>query len=161
MVPDPDANFFRPAREAMLADQLLSRHITSARVLHAMAAIPRHRFVPAALRAQAYDDCALPSADGQTISQPYIVALMTQLLDIQPAHRILEIGTGTGYQTAILATLADRGRIFTIERIAHLAVAAQELLTALGLTNISYHTGDGSLGWPPDEGTGDRSESVV
>jgi protein-L-isoaspartate(D-aspartate) O-methyltransferase len=137
---------YRFKRDAMVADQLMARGISSARVLHAMRAVERHRFVPAENREHAYDDSALPAGSDQTISQPYVVAYMTQLLDVQPQHRVLEIGTGTGYQTAILAVLAKE--VFTIERIAELSGAAQKILAELGFSNIRFHVGDGSLGWP-------------
>ena len=130
----------------MLRQQVIARGVKSARVVRAMAGVPRHYFVDAALRAQAYADSALDVGAGQTISQPYIVALMTDRLDIHRNHQVLEIGTGTGYQTAILARLAQA--VFTIERLESLSVAAQRRLRLLGLTNIYYHIGDGSMGWP-------------
>jgi protein-L-isoaspartate(D-aspartate) O-methyltransferase len=144
----PPPNLFGAARDAMLADQLMARGITSAAVLHAMAAIPRHAFVAPEFQSQAYDDCALPAAAGQTISQPFMVAIMTQLVNIQPHNHILEIGTGTGYQTAILAWLAREGHVFTIERIDPLAAGARETLARLNIRNVTYLTSDGSLGWP-------------
>jgi protein-L-isoaspartate(D-aspartate) O-methyltransferase len=144
----PPSNPFSFARDAMLTKQLMSRGIHSAAVLHAMAAVPRHAFVAPEFQSQAYDDCALPAASGQTISKPYIVAIMTQLLNVQPQNRILEIGTGTGYQTAILATLASAGHVFTVERIPQLADAARETLACLGIQNVTFLTGDGTMGWP-------------
>ena len=151
-------NLYGLARDDMIADQLMRRGIHSASVLHAMAAIPRHLFVDTEYRRQAYEDCALPASDGQTISQPYMVAIMTQLLDVQPQHRVLEIGTGTGYQTAILAWLARDGHVYTIERIEHLAAGARRRLAELGVGNVSYFTGDGTMGWPGGEGSGVRGQ---
>lgn len=133
-------------RDRMIADQLLARGIASARLLHAMASVPRHLFVPPELRQRAYDDCALPSLSGQTISQPFVVAYMTEHLRVEREHCVLEIGTGTGYQTAILAQLARR--VYTIERISELATSAKSLLDSLGYANIRYHLGDGAQGWP-------------
>ena len=145
MIPADDI-VFRRARDAMIADQLMARGISSARVLHAMAAVPREQFVPPEERAHAYEDCALPVGEGQTISQPYMVAVMTQLLDVHHHHRVLEIGTGTGYQAAVLAQLARE--VFTIERIRTLSEAASQRLSALGIANVHFHVGDGSMGWP-------------
>lgn len=116
------------------------------RVLDALRAVPRHAFVPDHLRSLAYDDRPLDVSHGQTISQPYIVAFMTARLNIQPHHRILEIGTGSGYQTAILAELAEA--VYSIEVVAELAGRARDTLTRLGYTNIAFRTGDGALGWP-------------
>jgi protein-L-isoaspartate(D-aspartate) O-methyltransferase len=110
-----------------------------------MAALPRHLFVDPALDTRAYSDHALPIGEEQTISQPFMVALMTQALDLTGDEKILEIGTGSGYQTAVLAELADR--VFTIERIPSIANAARERLAGMGYNNIVYRTADGSLGW--------------
>jgi protein-L-isoaspartate(D-aspartate) O-methyltransferase len=132
-------------RERMVEDQLVARGIRSPAVLEAMAQIPRHLFVPPELAARAYADSALPIAGGQTISQPYIVALMTEALAPSRDERILEIGTGSGYQTAVLAELA--GEVFTIERHAELADAARGTLAELGYGNVRFRTGDGTLGW--------------
>ena len=112
----------------------------------AMASVPRHRFVPAQWAAMAYSDRPLPIGQGQTISQPFIVALMTQLLDPQPAHRVLEIGTGSGYQAAVLAELV--ARVYTIEIVRPLGERAADLLHELGYANIESRIGDGYLGWP-------------
>lgn len=120
--------------------------IKDERVLAAMNTVPRHLFVPEALRSQAYKDNALPIAGGQTISQPFIVARMTELLELKGRERVLEIGTGTGYQTAVLALLARK--VYTVERIDPLASEAKERLVNIGYRNISYRTADGTEGWP-------------
>jgi protein-L-isoaspartate(D-aspartate) O-methyltransferase len=148
---DDDADPFRHKRDAMIAQQLVARGIHSARVLNAMSVVPREKFVSADQREHAYDDAALPSMNGQTISQPYIVAFMSELLDVRPADRILEIGTGTGYQTAILAKLAERGEVFSIERIAALSDSARAMLASMGISNVRFLVGDGTLGWPGAE----------
>jgi len=119
--------------------------ITDDRVLSAMRTVPRHEFVPAYLQVQAYADRPLPIGHGQTISQPYIVALMTQLADISPGMRVLEVGTGSGYQAAILARMTDR--VYTIEIIVPLAASARVRFRELGLTNIIAKEGDGYYGW--------------
>ncbi len=136
----------QPARERMLRKHLLERGIGDARVLDAMRRVPRERFVPADLRGRAYADQALPVECGQTISQPYIVALMTQAMELSGTERVLEVGTGTGYQTAILAELA--GEVVTIERHAELAERAGAILKELGYGNIQQQVGDGTLGCP-------------
>jgi protein-L-isoaspartate(D-aspartate) O-methyltransferase len=128
-----------------LIAKLAERGITDSRVLQAMAEVPRDRFVPAECRNQAFDDRALPIEAGQTISQPYMVALMTQELRLSGNESVLEIGTGSGYQTAILARLCRQ--VTTVERIAELSEQAQLLLAELGFVNIDFHVGDGSLGW--------------
>lgn len=115
-------------------------------VLGAMESVPRKSFVPDHFADRAHADEAVPLAAGQTISQPTVVASMTQALDVQPAHRVLEIGTGSGYQAAILARLA--ARVFTVERHATLSRAARATLASLGITNVEYRIGDGMLGWP-------------
>ncbi len=135
-----------PERTRMVNDQLRARDIRSARVLDAMLAVPRHLFVPERERAEAYSDSPLPIGYDQTISQPYIVAFMTQALDIAPEHRVLEIGTGSGYQAAVLGTLAKE--VFTIEIVPPLAERARETLSALGYRNVQIRTGNGYLGWP-------------
>jgi protein-L-isoaspartate(D-aspartate) O-methyltransferase len=133
-------------RRRMVDEQLRARDIRSARVLDAMLTVPRHLFVPEAQRADAYGDFPLPIGYDQTISQPYIVAFMTQALDIAPGDRVLEIGTGSGYQAAVLGALASE--VYTIEIVAPLAERARETLTALGHRNIQVRTGNGYLGWP-------------
>ena len=130
----------------MVEEQIRARGVHDSRVLAVMAELPRHRFVAPELRDRAYGDFALPSLAGQTISQPYIVARMLELLEISDRHRVLEIGTGTGYQTLLLARLA--AEVFSVERVANLLEAARERLAGLGATNVRLKTGDGSLGWP-------------
>jgi protein-L-isoaspartate(D-aspartate) O-methyltransferase len=119
--------------------------IKDVRVLGAMNIIPRHKFVPDALRSQAYKDNALPIAGGQTISQPFIVARMTELLELKGRERVLEIGAGSGYQTAVLATIARK--VFAIERLPNLFASAKEILARLGFRNISFRCEDGTNGW--------------
>jgi protein-L-isoaspartate(D-aspartate) O-methyltransferase len=137
----------------MVEEQLVRRGITDARVLEAMRKVPRHLFVEEALRDRAYGDHPLPIGEGQTISQPYIVAIMTQLLHLTGSEKVLEIGTGTGYQTAVLAELARR--VCSVERIASLAARARATLEAMGYTNVWVRTADGTFGWP-DEAPFDR-----
>ena len=130
----------------MIEVQLRQRGIRNRRILAAMACVPRHAFVDERYQAQAYDDNPLPIGESQTISQPYIVALMLELLDPAPDHAILEIGTGSGYQTALLAELASH--VYTIERHSVLAFRAQAILEKLGYVNITLEIGDGSAGLP-------------
>ena len=130
----------------MVDEQLVARGIRDPRVLAAMQAVPRHLFVPADLAPQAYGDWALPVLSGQTISQPYIVARMLELLEVEPGHRVLEIGTGSGYQTALLAHIA--GTVFTIERMEELVGWAIDRLARLAVDNVRVRVGDGTLGWP-------------
>jgi protein-L-isoaspartate(D-aspartate) O-methyltransferase len=146
-LPDPaDSPATLRARERMVASQLRRRGITDERVLAAMATVPRHAFVPADVRAQAYADSALPIGRGQTISQPYIVALMTQLLALRGGERVLEIGTGSGYQSAVLSHLA--GAVYSIEIAPELAARAGETLAAVGAGTVQVRAGDGAAGWP-------------
>jgi protein-L-isoaspartate(D-aspartate) O-methyltransferase len=141
------ATRYESARKAMVKRQLMARDITDARVLEAMGRVPRERFVPPGRRPQAYSDGAMAIGQGQTISQPYMVALMTQALALDGSERVLEIGTGSGYQTAILAELARQ--VYTIERIPSLSEAAEGLLVGeLGYGNITFEVGDGTTGWP-------------
>lgn len=133
-------------RQQMVARQLKGRGIRDARVLHVMSDVPRHAFVPEELRDRAYEDCALGIGEGQTISQPYMVALMTELLELKPTDHVLEIGTGSGYQTSILAALARD--VISIERQPALAECATGLLCDLGFDNVSIRVGDGSEGCP-------------
>jgi len=128
----------------MVKTQLRARGIRDLRLLQAMADIPRHEFVDPRYRDQAYEDHPLPIDAGQTISQPYIVALMLELLQLEPSSKVLEIGTGSGYQAAVLSQLASH--VYTVERHPELARQAAETLSRLGLTNVSVVTGDGSLG---------------
>src|SRR5437773_8820577 len=139
---------FTLARRRMVAEQLAGpgRDITNARVLAVMGKVPRHEFVPERLRSEAYEDHPLPIGEGQTISQPYIVAFMTEQLALKPGERVLEIGTGSGYQAAVLAEL--RARVYTIEIIEELAKRAGANLQRLGYTNVQVRAGDGYKGWP-------------
>ncbi len=136
------------ARRDMVEKQLRARGIKSERVLEAFLAVPRERFVSDERREQAYHDCPLPIGFGQTISQPYIVALMLQELDPHLEHRVLDVGAGSGYQTAILAGLC--GHVYAIERVEQLAERAMGVLGGLNVTNVSLCTGDGTLGWPEE-----------
>jgi protein-L-isoaspartate(D-aspartate) O-methyltransferase len=129
----------------MVEEQLRPRGIHDQHVLRIMAAVPRHLFVDPTFAGRAYSDHALPIGQDQTISQPYIVALMTQTLDLTGDEKVLEVGTGSGYQTAILAELADR--VFTIERIPGIGLKAKERLTAMGYSNIVFRISDGTVGW--------------
>ena len=133
-------------RERMVEQQLRSRDIRDRRVLDAMRSVPRHLFVPEAQRANAYGDFPLPIGHSQTISQPYIVAFMTQALDVAPEHKVLEIGTGSGYQAAILGRLVRD--VYTIEIVEPLARQSGALLKELGFTNVHVRAGNGYLGWP-------------
>jgi protein-L-isoaspartate(D-aspartate) O-methyltransferase len=137
---------FDEARNRMVDQQLVERDIWDERVLRAMRQVPRHRFVPPELQSAAYQDHPLPIGFGQTISQPYIVAYMTQLLDLRPEDRVLEIGTGSGYQAGVLSRLASQ--VYTVERIPELSERARRILGELGYTNIEYRVGDGGYGWP-------------
>jgi len=138
-------NDYRVARERMVSHQLVSRGITDKGVLSAMRKIPRHLFTEEALIGEAYNDHPLPIGHKQTISQPYIVALMTAALELTGNEKTLEIGTGSGYQTAILAELSEK--VYTIERIRPLMEKARTLLNELGYTNILFKSYDGTLGW--------------
>ncbi len=135
-------------RAAMVETQLLARDITDPLVLEAMGKVPRHLFVPPALRDQAYRDSPLPIGHGQTISQPYIVALMTQLARAAPGKKALDVGTGSGYQAAILAETCDE--VFSIEILCDLAEAARKRLAGLGYRNVHVRCGDGYAGWPEE-----------
>lgn len=130
----------------MIDDQLRRRGIGDQRVLQVMARIPRENFVPQSLTEAAYEDRALDIGLGQTISQPYIVAYMTEKLNLQPDHRVLEIGTGSGYQTAVLASLC--AEVCTLEHLAILSQRTQSTLARLGIENVEYRIDDGSVGWP-------------
>jgi protein-L-isoaspartate(D-aspartate) O-methyltransferase len=133
-------------RRRMVDEQLRARDIRDPRVLDAMLAVPRHLFVPEPQRVNAYGDHPLPIGHAQTISQPYIVAFMTEALQLQPDHRVLEIGTGSGYQAAVLGKLAKM--VYTIEIVEPLATRARETLARLGFRNIEVRSGNGYLGWP-------------
>ncbi len=135
-------------RHRMVDTQIAARGVRDPRVLAAMKKVPRHRFIPSPLWDQAYSDYPLPIGEDQTISQPYIVALMTEILELKDTDRVLEIGTGSGYQAAILAELA--AQVCTIDRVASLLAQAERLLDSLGYTNIKTRVGDGTLGWPEE-----------
>lgn len=135
-------------RVGMVERQLITRGIASPAVLSALKKVPRERFVPPALRERAYEDGPLPIGEGQTISQPYIVALMTELADLQPGERVLEIGTGSGYQAAVLAEITVPDQVYTIEILPHLAARARGVLDELGYTAVQARVGDGYVGWP-------------
>ena len=137
---------FRAVRERMIRRDLMGRGITDQEILRVMGKIRREEFVPEEYQSQAYADGPLPIGMGQTISQPYIVALMTQVLLLEPECEVLEIGTGSGYQTAVLSELVKK--VYTIERVGELAEAAQAVLKQLGVTNVEFYVGDGSCGWP-------------
>ncbi|UCH85718.1 MAG: protein-L-isoaspartate(D-aspartate) O-methyltransferase [Candidatus Latescibacterota bacterium] len=137
---------FGAARAKMVENQIRRRGIQDPRVLHAMETVPRHLFVLPGDKPFAYDDNPLPIGQGQTISQPYIVALMTELLRIKPNHRVLEIGTGSGYQAAVLAMLAQE--VLSIEYVEDLALSSEKLLRKLGYNNVTVKGGNGYAGWP-------------
>jgi protein-L-isoaspartate(D-aspartate) O-methyltransferase len=137
---------FAADRRSMVAEQIASRDVRSERVLAAMSEVPRHRFVPAELQRQAYDDRPLPIGYEQTISQPYIVALMTELARPRPGDRALEVGTGSGYQAAVLSRLV--AHVYTIELVEPLARSAELRLKELGYGNVTVRAGDGYAGWP-------------
>ena len=140
------ARDFREEREQMVETQIAARGVRDPWVLHAMRTVPRERFVPASLQESAYYDGPLPIGEGQTISQPYIVALMTEAVQPKPANRALEIGTGSGYAAAVLATIVSD--VYTVERLGRLAEGAQRHLAAVGYRNVHVLHGDGTLGWP-------------
>jgi protein-L-isoaspartate(D-aspartate) O-methyltransferase len=129
----------------MVQDQLVARGIADGRVLAAMRKIPRHLFVDAGIVNRAYDDCALPIGDKQTLSQPYMAALMTETLALSGSEKVLEIGTGSAYQTALLAELCFN--VFSVEKIRALSLKARSLLDRLDYQNIALHVGDGTIGW--------------
>ena len=137
---------FKKLRELMVEQQLIPRGIKDERVLKAMETVPRHLFVGDAFPERAYDDCALPIGEGQTISQPYMVAVMTELLELKGDEKVLEIGTGSGYQGAVLSLLA--AEVFTVERIETIALKTQERFRRFKYTNIYVVVGDGTLGLP-------------
>lgn len=138
---------FEAARRAMVESQLQGRGIASPRVLDAFLTVPRHEFVQPRYRDQAYRDSPLPIGEAQTISQPYMVAVMTEAVDVREGQRILEIGTGSGYQAAILAEMG--ARVFSVERIPRLAERARKLFDDLGY-DVAIHVGDGTRGWPEE-----------
>lgn len=130
----------------MVADTIVARGVTDPRVLAAMLKVPRHEFVPAAARSRAYDDAPVPIGHGQTASQPYVVAVMTELAELRADSRVLEIGTGSGYQAAVLAEVA--GEVWSIELLQPLAAHARETLERLGYGRVHLRQGDGYRGWP-------------
>jgi protein-L-isoaspartate(D-aspartate) O-methyltransferase len=139
---------FQSDRQAMVAQQLADRGIHAPRVLEAMAQVPRERFVLPSHQEQAYADRALPIGCQQTISQPYMVGLMTSLMELAGTEKVLEVGTGSGYQAAVLSRLASQ--VVTIERFAELSKVAAAVLAELGCANVTLVVGDGTLGWPPE-----------
>ena len=144
----PQEDAPRERRLAMIEEQIVARGVKDPRVLEAMRVVPRERFVPPEQAARAYADSALSIGEGQTISQPYIVAYMSEVLEVAPEHTVLEIGTGSGYQAAILAELARE--VYTIEILPALAARAAETLRALGYTRVHVRAGDGYAGWPEE-----------
>ncbi len=147
VAPSPEADF-APERERMVEDQIDARGIVDERVLAAMKRVPRHRFVPLDLAREAYGDHPLPIGEGQTISQPYIVAFMSEALELDGHEKVLEIGTGSGYQAAVLSELARE--VFTIEIVPELGRRAEATLRELGHANVHVRVGDGYLGWPEE-----------
>ena len=139
-------DLFRAERERMVREQIESRGIRNRAVLEAMCAIPRHLFVPNRFRSEAYGDYPLPIGFGATISQPHVVALMTELLEPPKQQKVLEIGTGSGYQAAVLAQLVNR--VYTVEIVPELAETARKTLQSLGYANVFVRQGDGYEGWP-------------
>jgi protein-L-isoaspartate(D-aspartate) O-methyltransferase len=140
---------WRLAADQMVRSQIEARGVRDPQTLAAMASVPRHRFIPPERRHLAYEDGAVPIGSGQTISQPFIVAQMTEALQLRPGDCVLEIGTGSGYQTAVLAeAVGPDGEVFTIERHPELSRQAEELLRDLGYPDIHFRVGDGTLGWP-------------
>ncbi len=142
----PDSPQYRRARQQLVSRFIEGQGITDARVIAAMREVARHNFVPRAIISRAYADTALPIGEGQTISQPYVVALMTASLKLRPDHRVLEIGTGSGYQAAILARIVRQ--VYTVEIKKKLHLQATRRLKVLGFTNIKTRHGDGYFGWP-------------
>ena len=145
MIAGPENSKFASERKRMVEHDLKGRGITEAGVLSTMGRLLREEFVPESYESRAYADCPLPIGMGQTISQPYIVALMTQELRLNNFCEVLEIGTGSGYQTAVLAKLVKR--VYTVERFAELSASAQAVLGRLGINNVEFYVGDGSAGW--------------
>ena len=146
MTPQIQFDRFSAERENMVQTQLVARGIRDQRVLSAMARVPRHEFVSERYREQAYGDHPIPIAEGQTVSQPYIVALMLEVLKLEPSAKVLEVGTGSGYMTALLAELA--AQVYSVERHARLARQAEDTLTRLGYHNVTVLVGDGTQGLP-------------
>lgn len=147
-LPKGRKDIYERARQKMLDEQIISRGVTQKEVLFAMQAVPRHLFVDPAIESQAYNDHPLPIGERQTISQPYIVALMTESLGLTGSERVLEIGTGSGYQAAVLSVMAEK--VYTVERISRLADKAMKLLDSLHCSNIIVRVADGTMGWPQE-----------
>jgi protein-L-isoaspartate(D-aspartate) O-methyltransferase len=139
---------FEELRDFMVRTQLIPREIKDERLLRVMRKVPRHLFVDESIQHKAYEDMALPIGEGQTISQPYMVAIMTELLELKGNEKVLEVGTGSGYQAAILAELSKE--VYSVERFEALAQRAQEKFRSLGYVNIYVRVGDGTLGWPEE-----------
>jgi protein-L-isoaspartate(D-aspartate) O-methyltransferase len=139
---------FESLRQWMVETQIISRGVKNKEVIRAMLKVPRHRFVPEEFIEKAYDDMALPIGEGQTISQPYMVAVMTELLEPEYKNKVLEIGTGSGYQAAVLAEIVKE--VYTVERLASLSERAKQRVRELGYENIFFKVGDGTLGWPEE-----------
>ena len=148
MSPNKANKDFSELRHRMVEEQLRWRGIEDGRVLEAMDRTPRHAFIPQGLRSMAYSDSPLPIGGDQTVSQPYVVAVMTEVLEVGPGDKVLEIGTGSGYQTAILAEMGVE--VFTVEYLEELATSAREILESLEYSNIHYRIGDGRAGWPEE-----------
>ena len=144
--PSSESPETREARERMVEEQILGRGVREPRVLEALRKVPRHRFVPAELQPSAYEDSALPIGLGQTISQPYVVAFMTEALELKPQDRVLEIGTGSGYQAAVLSVLVRE--VYSMEIVERLGKDAQARLKEMGYANVHVRIGDGYRGWP-------------
>jgi len=150
---------YNASKENMIKYQLINRGITDENVLKAFWKVPRHKFVPKEIEHLAYSDSPLSIGEGQTISQPYIVALMMQMLELQESDSVLEIGTGSGYQTALLAEIVSQ--VFTVERINSLIVNAEKLLNEIGYENINYKFGDGTLGWLGGKPEQDKFDKII
>jgi len=136
---------YESKRNRMVDKQIIARGVNDPSVIDTFRKVPRHKFIPAGTESRAYDDSPLPIGEGQTISQPYIAALMTEVLELKGSEKTLEIGLGSGYQTAVLSRLSSE--VFSVERIPSLAVRAETTLSTLGYKNVHIHIGDGSLGW--------------
>ncbi|MBT4332318.1 MAG: protein-L-isoaspartate(D-aspartate) O-methyltransferase [Candidatus Cloacimonetes bacterium] len=149
----------RTSRENLIKYQLLARGITDENVLKAFFTVPRHKFVPTEIEHLSYNDSPLSIGAGQTISQPYIVALMMQILELKESDKVLEIGTGSGYQTALLAEIVNK--VYTVERIGSLIDGAEKLLNNLGYENIHYKFGDGTLGWKDGAPKQDEFDKII
>ena len=138
----------REARERMVQEQIIARGVRDVRVLEALRKVPRHRFVPRAMQPSAYEDSALPIGLGQTISQPYVVAFMTEALELKPQDRVLEIGTGSGYQAAVLSLLAQE--VYSLEIVEQLGWEAEARLKEMGFADVHVRIGDSYRGWPEE-----------